>query len=313
MNFSRRHFIQALLGTIAASPLEGLAAPTPTAPAGSFRFAFVTDLHLMKGGAMRSVQGIAMCLQAVEELHPRPDFILCGGDIVNDARSMSIQNASREYDLFLQTWHNNTSLPTHWTFGNHDLVATGIPNPPVTDPRYSKGLFKQRLGLSQLFYSFDHAGWHFVVMDDIDLLPDHSYQGLLFDDELAFLHADLQANAAKPTILCTHIPLFSLLPFSISLAQATGFHVKGPKNLVCTNAAKLIDDFPGHNIRAVLAGHLHHYEENMISRVPFYNSGAVCGNYWKGAMMGCPEGFGVVDVGANGSVKFKYQTYGWKA
>jgi hypothetical protein len=97
------------------------------------------------------------------------------------------------------------------------------------------------------------------------------------------------------------------------LAQATGFHVNTPRNLVCTNAAAAIDDFPGHNIRAVLAGHLHHYEENMISRVPFYNSGAVCGNYWKGPMMGCPEGFGVVDLHSDGSVKFQYQTYGWKA
>jgi hypothetical protein len=30
-------------------------------------------------------------------------------------------------------------------------------------------------------------------------------------------------------------------------------------------------------------------------------------------MMGCPEGFGVVDVGADGAVKFDYRTYGWKA
>ena len=71
--------------------------------------------------------------------------------------------------------------------------------------------------------------------------------------------------------------------------------------------------FPGHNIRAVLAGHLHRYEVNTLSGVPFYNSGAVCGNYWKGPMLGCPEGYGVVDVGADGSVKFDYRAYGWKA
>ena len=151
----------------------------------------------------------------------------------------------REYDLFLKTWHDNTELPAYWTFGNHDLAATSLADAPVDDPRYAKGLFKQRLGLSNLFYSFDHKGWHFVVMDDIALLPDKSYEGLLFDDELAFFRADLQANASKPTLLCTHIPLFSALPFSIALAQATGFHVKAPKNLVCTNSATLINDFPG--------------------------------------------------------------------
>jgi 3',5'-cyclic AMP phosphodiesterase CpdA len=308
---SRRRFLQGLLAALAASRLDGLAAPA--APAESFRFAFLTDLHLLKDGALRSVQGIAMCLQAVEELNPRPDFILVGGDLVNDARDLSIFDANRGYDLFLKTWHNNTSLPAHWTFGNHDLCATGIPNPPTHDPRYGKGLFKQRLGVSSLFSSFDHRGWHFVIMDDIKLMPDHSYEGLLFDDELAFLHADLRANAAKPTLLCTHIPLYSMLPFSVALAQATGFHVKTPRNLVCTNANALISDFPGHNIRAVLAGHLHHYEENVIGGVPFYNSGAVCGNYWKGAMAGCPEGFAVVDVAADGGLKFDYRPYGWQA
>jgi Icc protein len=308
---SRRRFLQGLLGALATSQLDGLAAPP--APGGSFRFAFLTDLHLLKGGALHSAQGIAMCLQAVESLQPRPDFILVGGDIVNDARQMTILDANREYDLFLKTWHDNTDLPAYWTFGNHDLTATSLSDPPVTDPRYAKGLFQQRLGLSKLFYSFDHKGWHFVVMDDIALLPDKSYEGLLFDDELAFLHADLQAHAAKPMILCTHIPLMSGLPFAIDLAKATGFHVKTPKNLVCTNAGALTSDFPGHNIRAVLAGHLHRYEQLQLGRVPIYNSGAVCGNYWKGPMFGCPEGYGVVDLGADGSVKFDYRTYGWKA
>lgn len=308
---SRRRFVQGLLGMLAASRLEGLAAPASGAE--PFRFAFVTDLHLLKDGAKRSVQGIAACLQAVEALRPRPDFILVGGDLVNDARDQSIPDVEAGYDLFLKTWHNNTRLPTYWTFGNHDLCATGVANPPKGDPRYEKGLFKQRLGLSSLFYSFDHRGWHFVVMDDIALLPNKSYEGLLFDDELAFLKADLQRNATTPTIMCTHIPFYSMLPFSISIAQATGFHVKSPRNLTCTNSAMLTKDFPGHNIRAVLAGHLHNYETNVISGVPYYNSGAVCGNYWNGPMGSCPEGYGVVDLGADGSVKFEYCDYGWKA
>ena len=89
---SRRRFFQGVLGLLTASQLDSLAAPAAT-PASGFRFAFVTDLHLMKGGALRSVQGIAMCLQAVENLNPRPDFILVGGDLVNDARQMSLDDA----------------------------------------------------------------------------------------------------------------------------------------------------------------------------------------------------------------------------
>jgi Icc protein len=313
--FSRRRFLEGLLGmsAFAATGLR-LPASTPDAPAaGAFRFAFLTDLHMMKDGGLHSVQGIAACLTAVENLQPKPDFILVGGDLVNAARDLTILEAEKRMDLFLKTWNDNTGLPAHWTFGNHDLVATSLPDPPLSDPRYAKGMFQQRFNLPKLFYSFDYRGWHFVVLDDIALAPNHSYIGQLFDEELAFLQADLNAHATSPTIICTHIPFVSSIPFSIEMAQATGMHVTMPKNLVCTNAGAAVADFSGHNIRAVLAGHLHRFEKLELSGVPIYNSGAVCGNYWKGPMYGCPEGFGVVDVSANGSVKFDYRSYGWKA
>jgi Icc protein len=300
------------MGALAATGLD-LPGLTPAASAGAFRFAFLTDLHMMKDGGLRSIQGIAACLTAVESLHPKPEFILVGGDLVNDSRDLTIFEAGKRLDMFLKVWNGNTGIPAYWTFGNHDLVATGLPDPPITDPRYAKGLFEQRFQLPKLFYSFDLHGWHFIVLDDIALQPDRSYIGELFDDELAFIQADLAAHAADPTIICTHIPLMSSIPFSIEMAQATGFQVKMPKNLVCTNANRLVDDFPGHNIRAVLSGHLHRYEKLELGGVPIYNSGAVCANYWKGPLFGCPEGFGVVDLGADGSVKFDYRTYGWQA
>ena len=50
-----------------------------------------------------------------------------------------------------------------------------------------------------------------------------------------------------------------------------------------------------------------------MNGIQFINSGAVCGTYWKGPLYGCPEGFGVVDLGKDGSVAFEYRDYGWKA
>jgi Icc protein len=301
-NFSRRRFLQGLAGLLAASPLDGIAAPAANTE--SFRFVFMTDLHLMRGGAKRSAQGTAACLQAIEKLDPRPDFLLVGGDLVHDAPFATIADANREYDLLLKTWHDNTSLHAHWIFGNHDLTATQLPAPPVADPRYAKGLFQQRLDTPKLFYSFDVKGWHFVIMDDVALLPDRNFEGRIPDDELAFLRADLQLHAAQPTILCTHIPFVSSLP---------SFHGKIPPYALCHNATALTGDFPGHNIRAVLAGHLHQYEKNVVGGVPFYNSGAVCANWWAGPLDGCPEGFAVVDLAADGTLKFDYRGYGWKA
>jgi predicted MPP superfamily phosphohydrolase len=302
-------------GAIVATGLNGLLAQTPPpAKASAFRFAFLTDLHLMKEAAYRSEAGIALCLDEVEKLSPRPEFILVGGDLVNRAREMTIHEAEQKYDQFLSIWNSHTSLPARWTFGNHDLVGTSNPSVSPADPHYAKGLFKERFQLPHLFYSFDWKGWHFVVLDDIALRPDHSYIGRLFEDEIAFLKADLDTHRAMPTIVCTHIPTMSDLPLGLYLAHAAANHqYPTPANLVCTNADRLFDDFPGHNIRAVLSGHLHHLEKFEAKGVRFVTSGAVCGNYWKGSVLGCPEGFGVVDLGADGSVAFDYRTYGWKA
>jgi len=317
--YSRRHFLRQLLGASALTigGLDSLfAQSSPLAPAKAtpFRFAFLTDLHLLQGGALRSVQGIVACLAAVQKLDPRPDFILCGGDLVHSSRDLTLPGAETALDYFLQLWKNHTDIPTHWTFGNHDLAGTSNAYALANDPSYGKGLFQNRLQMPRLFYSFDCKGWHFVVLDDIALQPDHSYIGELFDDELAYLKADLDAHRTTPTIVCSHIPVASNLPLQLLLArgQISNYSSK-IKTLVCTNGKAALGDIPGHNIRAILSGHLHFYEALDHNGVRIINSGAVCGNYWKGPNNGCPEGFGVVDLGADGSATFDYRSYGWKA
>jgi 3',5'-cyclic-AMP phosphodiesterase len=319
--YSRRRFLRQILGTGALTlagfdslPLFAQNAAPSVSGTGSFRFAFLTDLHLLQGGALRSVEGIVACLAAVGKLDPRPDFILCGGDLVHSTRDLTLPGAETALDFFLQLWQDHTDLPTRWTFGNHDLAGTSNPYVSSSDPEYGKGLFQNRLQLPRLFYSFNHQGWHFVVLDDIALQPDHNYFGELFDDELAFLKADLDAHRATPTIVCSHIPIASNLPLGLLFAhKTTDNHKAIPKTLVCTNGNALMEDAPGHNIRAILSGHLHYYEKLDRNGVRIINSGAVCGNYWKGPNHGCPEGFGVVDLGADGSVAFDYRSYGWKA
>jgi 3',5'-cyclic AMP phosphodiesterase CpdA len=314
--FSRRRFLHQLLGAGAFVAMGNPALPALAAPPGTqgFRFAFVTDLHLMQDVKLRSAEGIAACLAAVEKLNPRPEFILCGGDLVHSLRDMTMASAQGSLDYFLQLWQDHSSLPVHWMFGNHDLAGTSNPAVSPDDRAYAKGLFRERLQLPRLFYSFDFGGWHFVVLDDIAVIPGHGYTGELFEDELAFLKADLDLHKAMPTLICTHIPLASNLPLGVALLRGSGSDQRGlPKTLVCTNGRAVFDDVPGHSVRAILAGHIHFHEELQLAGVRVVNCGAVCGNYWKGPMFGCPEGFGVVDLGADGSFTFNYQPYGWKA
>ena len=316
--YSRRRFLRQLLGagTVAATGLDPLLAQAPpVAPAAPqpFRFAFVTDIHLMKDNAHRSADGMAACLAAVEKLSPRPDFILMGGDLVHASRELTIRDAERQLNLFLKIWNNSTALPTHWVFGNHDLVGTSNPAVSPDDPNYSKGLFKRRLHLPQLYYAVEHKGWRFIILDDIAPQPGQTYIGEMFPEQLAYTQADLAAHAGMPTIVCTHIPVLSNVPLGIALYKTIHPHVNLPTSLVCTNSGELTSLFPGHNIRGVLCGHMHFYEHLEVGGIPYVNSGAVCGSYWNGPLMGCPEGFGVVDLAADGTMKFDYRAYGWKA
>jgi Icc protein len=314
---SRRRFLRQLggAGALALSGLEPLLAltPSPAEAPQPFRFAFVTDLHLMKEGALGSAEGVAACLRAVEALSPRPDFILVGGDLVHGGRGLSIPEAERGMDLFFQVWNASTTLPARWVFGNHDLI--GIDNPQVsrTDPLYGKGLFKARLHLPHLYYGFAHKGWRFVVLDDVVAKSNGGYTGELLDPDLAFARTSLDGHRGAPTIVCTHIPLLSNLALGYALFKEFDSHASDSHTFVCANSGALTASFPGHDIRAVLCGHLHHYERLETGGIPYINSGAVCGNFWRGPMLGCPEGFAVVDVDANGSVDFRYRDFGWKA
>jgi predicted phosphodiesterase len=65
------------------------------------------------------------------------------------------------------------------------------------------------------------------------------------------------------------------------------------------------------NIKLVLAGHLHHLEQIQIDGVSYITAGAICGNWWKGAQVGCPEGFMVLDLSSDGKVTAEYT--GWNA
>ncbi len=316
-SYSRRHFLRQILsaGALATTGLESLSARTSGALATTaepFRFAFVTDIHLMPNPSMHAVAGLTACLTAVENLNPRPEFILVGGDLVNGSPDMTIPEAEKNLALFLKVWSDHTALPARWVFGNHDLVGTSNPAASAQDRFYGKGLFRDRFELPQLFYSFDYKGWHFVVLDDIGV-NGSLYTGKIFDDELSYLRADLTAHRSSPTILCSHIPLASNAPMALHLAKAIGLELHGPHVVVCENTSALFSDLPTHNIRAVLSGHLHYYETLSRGGIQYITSGAVCGNYWRGPVLGCPEGFGVVDVGPNGSVDFDYASYGWKA
>jgi 3',5'-cyclic-AMP phosphodiesterase len=315
---TRREFLRRSLIT-AAGLTTGVSgatiSPKQTSSSESLRLVFATDTHLMQNDALRSEEGLAAAVDAIKELRPRPDLIVCGGDLSDPSPNLDYPAADKLLNRFFGIWTLGHSIETHYIFGNHDLVGTKNPLVSRYDPRFGKGLFEKRLGLPRLYYSFEKQGWRFIVLDDVCLNPDGSFYGQYPADQLDFLQSELKAHKEKPTVIAGHVPTVSVFGRLAGFARFVEMGFQRRPSLVSRNGKRLVNLIhnSGANVKLVLAGHLHHQERMEIDGVSYLNGGAVCGNWWKGPMLGCPEGFNVIDLHPDGSFAIAYRTFGWRA
>ncbi len=266
----------------------------------SFQFLFLTDTHIMP--ELDAAHGTDMAMKQARAISG--DFVIQGGDHVYDSLGVNKARATALFDLYDKT-EQDLGLKVHHTVGNHDcfgvFTASGV---ETTDPEYGKKMFSERFGPT--YYSFDHKGVHFIVLDSIGITPERGYIGQIGDEELVWLGNDLALQgASRPIIVTTHMPLVTAVPYYADSDP------KRPIQLVA-NGPEAIKLFEGHNVLAVLQGHTHVNERVEWRGVSYLTSGAVCGNWWQGTRWGTPEGFTVVNV-SDGKVSTRYQTTGFKA
>jgi 3',5'-cyclic AMP phosphodiesterase CpdA len=300
VNSTRREFLTLLGATgLAAAAPRSLFAATPE----PFSFLFVTDAHIQP--ELNAAVGTDMAFKKARTF--KADFAIQGGDHVFDALGVPKQRALALFDLYDKT-EQDLGLKVYHTIGNHDVLgiytASGIPS---TDPQYGKKLFEDRFG--KRYYSFDHKGHHFIVLDSIGITPDHAYEGRIDAEQLKWVATDLAAlPKATPIIVSVHIPLVSAFASYIPAPAIPARY----QSLTVANANEVLAIFEGHNVIGVLQGHTHINENVDYRGVNYITSGAICGNWWKGIRMGTPEGFTVVNV-ANGRMTTHYETYGFRA
>lgn len=315
---TRREFLRCSLIT-AAGLATGVSASTisseRTSSTESQRLVFATDIHLMQDDALRSEEGLTAAVEAIKELRPRADLIVCGGDLTDPSPKLDYPAADNLLDRFFGIWARRHSIETHYVFGNRDLVGTKNPLVSRHDSRFGKGLFEKRLGLPRLYYSFEKRGWRFIVLDDIWPNPDGTYYAEYKADQLDFVQSELKADNEKPTVIAGHVPTVSVFATLAGFAKFLGTNFKMPSSLISRNGKSLVNMIRNSkaNVKLVLAGHLHHQERIEIDGVCYLNGGAVCGNWWKGPMVGCSEGFNVIDLYPDGSFAIAYKTFGWRA
>ena len=310
---NRRDLLKSLTMAGAASTLAlGSAVAMPPqarARAGSFRFLYFTDTHIQP--ELDAGTGCRMCF--AQMVHEPVQFAVCGGDLVFDALAADRTRAHLLWDMYRQT-SSSLHVPVHYVIGNHDVFGlTPKSGVEPSDAEYGKKAYQDRFGST--YYSFDHLGWHFVVLDSIGLHPDRSWTGQVGQEQILWLKADLEkAGAHTPVIVVTHIPLVTGAVNYVSRAdwlQKTPDVGSLVNTLMVTDASEVIDVLLGYNVRVVLQGHTHVNEEIEFRGLRFMTSGAVSGNWWRGARAGSAEGYSVVRVGADGNVEREYRTYGF--
>jgi 3',5'-cyclic AMP phosphodiesterase CpdA len=266
-----------------------------------FTFAYMTDIHLCP--ERNAVAGFKKAIETVNKLHP--DFVLTGGDLIMDALGQSWGRADSLYKLYQEACRDFKE-PVYNTMGNHEIY--GIFRRSGADrnnPEYGEKMYENRLGPS--YYSFEHKGWKFMILNSIEDNGKGGYIGLVDSLQMDWIRKELQAtDTATPIILSTHIPL--IMAFT---QRYYGSTVPNDSALVVVNSKEVLDLFKGYNLKLVLQGHLHTVEDVYIDGIHFLISGAVSAAWWTGPHFGYQEGFMLLTVRKN-SVDWEYVDYGWE-
>ena len=266
----------------------------------SFSFAFISDIHLQPEN--NAVQGFLKAIDTINFLNP--DFVITGGDLIMDALATSYGRADSLYDLY-QTTAKALKMPLYNTMGNHEIY--GIYSTSGADknhPDYGEKMFENQLGSS--YYSFDHKGWKFMILNSVEDTGKDSYIGLIDQKQLSWIKEELQkTNPATPVVISTHIPIITAYT-----QKYEGTTLPNGPSRVISNGKDVIDLFKGYNLKLVLQGHLHTVEDIYIDGIHFITGGAVSAGWWRGPNRGFEEGFVLIRVTGK-DFNWEYVDYKW--
>ncbi len=313
---TRRTVIRAAVATgvgaaVGGVPTVAQADGLVVAPAkpSALRFAHLTDMHITEKD--RGDRGYALALRSLDQYQPA--FIITGGDHVMDASGQIKHQVVAWYDMYEKVLAQNTKLPVYPCIGNHDVYGWTTKEASSNDPEFGKQMALDRLRLKQRFYSFDHSGWHFIILDNIQR-REPSYYGDLDPEQFEWLKADLARNKL-PTVVVTHIPLMSISSMFDGGRgpKGNGFIYETSDANMHHNVRPLVKLLAANHVKLALSGHMHQVDQVEYLGITFCCNGAVCGNWWKGPHLEFAEGYGIVDLYPNGTFENRYVTYGWKA
>jgi Icc protein len=208
---NRRHFFRQAAGAASITTLPLTMVDMAFAqPAGNFSFAFISDAHLQQVKGAEFVRhwdaGFKRAIDETNQLGVRPDFVVFGGDLAQSGTCAELDHGA---ELLARL-----NAKTYHVIGEHDYY-------------HDLGEQWSRLFGAQ-YYSFDHKGVHFVVLNSV-LADEQWLQGKsaaqrmqaisglrnpdaspfrVGDGQRAWLAKDLAGiDRATPVVVFSHAPL----------------------------------------------------------------------------------------------------------
>jgi Icc protein len=241
MTWAGTGLVWTVAGGIPASiGLEAAAATVKTAP---FSFVQVSDSHIgfSKPFNPDARATLREAIAKIAAMPKKPDFIIHTGDVSQLSKDDQFDDA----DQIIKT----AGLPVFHIPGEHDVLDEGQGKAFLD--RYGKG--SKGAG----WYSFNHAGVHFVALVNVLNLKAGG-MGSLGADQLAWLKDDLAAHGSStPIVVFAHIPLWALYP-------DWGWGTDD-----CAQALALLKRFGS---VTVLNGHIHQVQQKVEGNVAFYTA-----------------------------------------
>ncbi|TSA35070.1 MAG: hypothetical protein D4R64_10450 [Porphyromonadaceae bacterium] len=270
-------------------------------PQPDFSFAFLTDIHITPDRS--APQGFQQAIDTVNKLNP--DFVITGGDLVMDALGQARCRADSLYQLYGGLM-KGFKMPVYNTVGNHELFAFYNKEIDTLDPDYGEGMFRRYFG--NPWQSFDYKGWHFIILKSIEQTPSRGYEGKINPVQMEWLKKDLaKVDDKTPVVVSVHIPFITVY----NQWQEGGQQVNGAGSVI-TNGKEAMDLLRKKNLKLVLQGHQHYYEDLFMDGVHFITGGAVSAGWWGGPIGKMEEGFMLIRVYGD-QIKPEYVDYGWEA
>jgi 3',5'-cyclic AMP phosphodiesterase CpdA len=225
----------------------------------SFTFAYISDSHLTRIKGTQFVRnfdkGLERAILDVNFMDPQPDFVVFGGDLAQLGKK-------EEIDHGLEMMKGLT-IPVKWVIGEHDYYL-------------DLGKYWEEK-VSPLYYSFDHKGVHFVVLNSI--LTDDNWthkkwstaeermgqmarldnpQGSPFmvkEEQRNWLKKDLaKLDKNHPIVVLSHSPLYKVFK---------------PWNFWTDDAEQVQAILKPHKNIKVFHGHVHQILYNQIGNISF--------------------------------------------